>query len=333
MDPSSSGARPALMPGDVLLFHGHGFVSWAIRRFDESDVDRAAIVLRPETMAEVTVSGLRHLAIEPAVQGNAFTYVRRLTGAVDPMSVAAQALSFVSERPVTDDRIVMLAMLGMTRKLPLDEPTLRRLLCVLLDRASGIADRLRARGRGLSFSSEFVYRCFERTGDPRSDLEVRRRSTSGTSPRPALAAAEADAVLSEWASRFPDPKRVTTRWADDPLEPLIASFARIDSPTDPIVPRSYVADAAIVEPAKAVDDDVLLAASVRFRDAILRLSPDESAPGQRWDPFLRLAPFVTPGDLRYTHSLRLVTSLRPTEREARTWTTRGSDDERADRSS
>ena len=42
------------------------FVSWAIRRFDESDVDRAAIVLRPETMAEATASGLRQVAIEPA---------------------------------------------------------------------------------------------------------------------------------------------------------------------------------------------------------------------------------------------------------------------------
>ena len=148
MDPSSSGTRPALMPGDVLLFHGHGFVSWAIRRFDESDVDRAAIVLRPETMAEVTVSGLRHVAIEPAVQGNAFTYVRRLSGAVDPMSVAAQALSFAPERPATDDRIVMLAALAMTRKLPIGEPTLRRLLCVLLDRATGVAERLRIRRQG-----------------------------------------------------------------------------------------------------------------------------------------------------------------------------------------
>ena len=43
-------------------------------------------------MAEATASGLRHVAIEPAVEGNAFTYVRRLTAGVDPMSVAEQAL-------------------------------------------------------------------------------------------------------------------------------------------------------------------------------------------------------------------------------------------------
>jgi hypothetical protein len=57
-------------------------VSWAIRRFDESDVDRAAIVLRPETMAEATASGLRHVAVEHAVGGDSFTYVRRGRGAV-----------------------------------------------------------------------------------------------------------------------------------------------------------------------------------------------------------------------------------------------------------
>jgi len=335
LDTTSSGTRPALMPGDVLLFHGHGFVSWAIRRFDESDVDRAAIVLRPETMAEVTVSGLRHVAIEPAVQGNAFTYVRRMPGAVDPMSVAAQAVSFEPERPATDDRIVMLAVLAMTRKLPIGEPTLRRSLCVLLDRATGVAERLRIRRRGLLFSSEFVYRCFERAGDPRADLEVRPPSTGGHGARPSLAGT--DAVLSEWASRFPDPERETARWAKEPLEPLIATFARHDSPSDPIVPRSYVADAAIVEPARAVSDEELVAASVRFRDAILRLSGSAAAndpvAGRRWSAFFRIAPFVTPGDLRYTHSLRTVTSLRPSEHPGRIRVSRGSDDERADRSS
>lgn len=333
MDPSSSGIRPALRPGDVLLFHGHGFVSWAIRRFDESDVDRAAIVLRPETMAEATASGLRHVAVEPAVQGNAFTYVRRLAKAVDPMSVAQQAMTFTPDQPPTDDRIVMLAMLAMTRRLPIGEPTLRRLLCVLLDRASGVAERLRIRKRGLLFSSEFVYRCFERTGDPRSVLEVRPVSTGGLGERSSIAGA--DAVLSVWASRFPDAKRGGPRWAKEPLEPLIATFARVDSPGDPIVPRSYVADASIVEPARPVDDGELLSASVRFRDAILRLIAEAAtgaAPEERWPAFLRFAPFVTPGDLRYTHSLDTVTSLRPTERAGRTWVKQTSDDERADRS-
>jgi hypothetical protein len=334
MDPSSFGNQPALTPGDVLLFHGHGFVSWAIRRFDESDVDRAAIVLRPETMAEATASGLRHIAIEPAVQSSAFTYVRRLVGAVDPMTVAEQALAFTTDRPPTDDRIVMLAMLAMTRRLPLGERTLRHLLCVLLDRASRIAERLRVRHRGLVFSSEFVYRCFERTGDPRSDLEVRQASPDGHGARSPVT--DSEAMLWEWASRFSDPTRRTPRRPKEPLEPLIAAFARVDSPNDPIVPRSYVADAAIVGPGRPVDDEELITAAVRFRDAIVRLTPTTGArdptPGQPWTAFFRIAPFVTPGDLRYTHSLRTVTSLRPTERKGRTSVEPGSPGERADQS-
>ena len=77
MDVHSYENEVSLRPGDILVFHGHGFVPWAIRRFDESDVDRAAIVLRPETMAEATASGLRHVAIGPAIEGNAFTYRSR----------------------------------------------------------------------------------------------------------------------------------------------------------------------------------------------------------------------------------------------------------------
>jgi hypothetical protein len=124
-------------------------------------------------------------------------------------------------------------------------------------------------------------------------------------------------MLCGWASSIPDPSRRTARLPKEPLEPLIAAFARVDSPNDPIVPRSYVADAAIVEPAKPVDDGQLHTSSVRFRDAMLRserlgVTPTPGEPDEPWPTFLRIASFVTPGDLRYSHSLQTVTSLRPT---------------------
>jgi hypothetical protein len=314
-----------LRPGDILLFHGHGFVSWAIRRFDESDVDRVAIVLRPETMAEATASGLRHVAIQPAVDGNAFTYVRRLTAGAAPMSVVEQALSFATDLPPTNDRTVLLAVLAMTRKLPIGEPTLNRLLCVSLDRATGIVDRSRVRGRSLLFGSDFVYRCFERVDDPLAAIEVRPVSPPGQGPSSVPSAGamkKAEATLWEWASQMPDPKVRIAKRPREPLEPLIAAFARVDSPNDPIVPRTYVADAGVAEPARPVDDAQLLAASVRFRDAILRLEagPDPSTDrdaGDRWRRFLTIASVVTPGDLRYSHSLQTVTSLRPSVRSSR----------------
>lgn len=337
MDVRPSENDPSLRPGDVLLFHGLGFVSWAIRRFDESDVDRAAIVVRPETMAEATASGLRHVAVQPAIDGNAFTYVRRLTTGVAPLSVVEQALAFSTDLPPTNDRTVLLAVLAMTRKLPIEEPTLRRLLCALLDRATGIVGRMRVRGRRLLFTSEFVYRCYERADDPRATIEVRLGSAAGLDRRPApsVIATKAEATLWEWASDIPDTKRRTARGPKEPLEPLIAAFARVDSPNDPIVPRSYVADAAIVEPEKPVEDGQLLAASVRFRDALLRSGSEGSTagsrPGDPWDRFRKVASFVTPGDLRYSHSLRTVTSLRPSIRVGRGAEKRASPSETSDR--
>ena len=335
MDVHPSENEFLLRPGDILLFHGHGFVSWAIRRFDESDVDRAAIVLRPETMAEATASGLRHVAIEPAVDGNAFTYVRRLTTGVAPSSVVERALTFTTDLPPTHDPIVLLALLAMTRKLPIGEPSLRRLLCVLLDRAAGRVDRVRARRRSLLLGSDFVFRCFDPADDARATIDVRIAPGAAQSLRSAVVT-RAEAMLWGWASTIPDAGRRGSRWPEEPLEPLIAAFARVDSPTDPIVPRSYVADAAIVEPFRPVDDAQLHAACVRFRDAMLRLEvrPDdpvvEDAEG-RWVRFRSIANVVSPGDLRYSHSLETITSLRPSERSSATSSSRGRETHDADR--
>jgi hypothetical protein len=185
-------------------------------------------------------------------------------------------------------------------------------------------------------TSEFVYRCFERASDPRASIDVRLASVAGIDSRsvPPSGAATAEATLWEWASLFPDPKRRTAKWPKEPLEPLIAAFARLDSPNDPIVPRSYVADAAIVEPERSIDDHQLHAACVRFRDALLRLpdgSSAESWPEDRWHRFRQAASFVTPGDLRYSHSLQTVTSLRPSIRMRRGTDKRATQSETSDR--
>ena len=338
MDVYSSENEVSLRPGDILLFHGHGFVSWAIRRFDESDVDRAAIVLRPETMAEATASGLRHVAIEPAVDGNAFTYVRRLTTGVAPSSVVERALTFTNDLPPTHDPIVLLALLAMTRRLPIGEPSLRRLLCVLLDRAAGRVDRVRSRRRSLLLGSDFVFRCFDPADDARATISVRIGPGAAQSLRsaPTAVVKRAEAMLWGWASTIPDAGRRGSRWPEEPLESLIAAFARVDSPTDPIVPRSYVADAAIVEPSRPVDDAQLHAACVRFRDAMLRLEvrPGDAVMGnaeERWARFRTIANVVSPGDLRYSHSLETITSLRPSDRSSTTSGSRRRESHDADR--
>ena len=329
MDARPPENEPSLRQGDVLLFHGHGFVSWAIRRFDESDVDRAAIVLRPETMAEATASGLRHVAIQPAVDSSAFTYVRRLTEEVIPSSVAA-AGDGVHDRPSPHERSD-----GAARRSRDDQeaphqradaaaPPVRLARSLGRCRGSdtrpppGAALQLRVRlplvrtsTRPSGEDSRFV--------PPRWPKKIRARRSEERVPR---------STLLGWASRFADPKHRTVKRPQEPLESLIAAFARVDSPNDPIVPRSYVADAAIAEPAKAVDDAQLHAAAVRFRDALLRLEGLQGGPAEpksrdRWGHFRTVANVVTPGDLRYSHSLRTVTSLRPSLGSTRTPGERG----------
>jgi hypothetical protein len=45
--------------GDVLLYHGRGFISWAIRKFDGTEVNHAAIALDGERLGEAAGRGLQ----------------------------------------------------------------------------------------------------------------------------------------------------------------------------------------------------------------------------------------------------------------------------------
>lgn len=320
-----------LQPGDVLLFHGHGPLSWAIRRFDESDVDHAAIVLDPETVAMATVSGLQRLPIRPDIDASAFTYVRRLARDVDARPVALTARSLMELHDLSvHGRVILLAVLGMTRRLPIGEPTCRRLLQRLFDRAAEIVDALARAGRQLMVASELVYRSFEGTGDPAFSVEILFPSEK---PRPSATPIHwgdlGDGVLMEWSMERFAPKpahlssltpatssdlRTLERRAQDELAPLIRDFSRVDSPHDPFA-TGHRNDAPIGA-AASVSDDELQASAVRFRDQIVRLAvaPDPPTGGaleHPWGMFRAVTSFVTPADLRYSPSFRTVTSLRP----------------------
>ena len=319
--PSENEASP-LRPGDILLFHGHDAVSWAIRRFEESDVDRAAIVLGPDTMVEVTPSGLRYVAIAPALESNAFTYVRRPARDVDVSPILREALSsaLAGDSPV-HDRVVLLAVLGLTRRLPIKEPTLRTLLWVLMHSAADVVDRLAADGRTFLVDAEFVHRCYQQSDDPEATLKILFPAASrphSSAMSPGLAGGD-EAMLWEWAAQRGDPWRsvVESPELPDSLERLIVSFARVDGPNDAFLLRSEAAGPSSVESADEISDDELHAAAVRFRDRFISLALSPDAPTERamahpWTTFRAVSNFVTPGDLRYSPSLDTAMSLRPT---------------------
>ena len=68
------GLKPAdVSPGDVLLFHGQGFVSWAIRAVDGTEVNHAAVALPGGMLGEAGGKGLQKRAI-PRPGGGEFRF-------------------------------------------------------------------------------------------------------------------------------------------------------------------------------------------------------------------------------------------------------------------
>lgn len=325
-----------IQPGDILLFRSYGAISAAIRRFDESDVDHAAIVLDPpETMAEVTASGVRHASVRARVDESEFTYVCRLArdGDARPAIDAVRALER-SDPFVVDERLLLLALLGMTSRLPVAEPSLRSLLAMLFQRAAGVVAMLAQEGHRVLLTSDLVYRAYRSSGDPALSLEILLPSEKpSTAPRSTGRVGSAEAVVLDLAydsgvtvagAVFPTPtpgvelSELADR-AERELTPLIEAFLRVDDSSAPAPPLD--------EPRSvpAVTDDELFGSAIRFRDQVVGLAvagdpPSPQAVEHAWGMFRAVASSVTPGDLRYSPSLRTVTSLRPHVRPARGWT-------------
>ena len=84
-------------PGDILLFHGKGFVSWAIRLFDGTNVNHAAIALGGDQLGEAGGFGLQRRTI-PAAPGNGeFIVVHRLNSTTDLLPVVGKANAMLDE--------------------------------------------------------------------------------------------------------------------------------------------------------------------------------------------------------------------------------------------
>ena len=101
MNPSSFDNPPALRPGTSCCSMGTD----SCRGPSDGSTNRTWTARRSSsgrrTMAEATASGLRHVAIEPAVKGTRSRYVRRLaTGGRLRCPVAERALSFTPDLAV-----------------------------------------------------------------------------------------------------------------------------------------------------------------------------------------------------------------------------------------
>ena len=318
MDVRRSEGRPRLRPGDVLLGHGEGAVSWGIRRFDESDVDRAAIALDADSVAEVSEAGLRRRPWEEVVAEGRFSYIRRLPNEADPARVADRARLLLSEPSrYVDRRLVSLAILAMTRRLPFATASLRAVVRGVLDRASELVDGVVAAGGSFLPSAQFVYRCFEESGDPRSSLSIMFPAVHPSSTLSRTGPGSGETTLIGWAIARNEPVVVprlssVETVADRELDASITAFAMDDGPQDAFVATSHTSVSR--QPVGVVTDDELLVSAVRFRNQMNRFAV--MADPDPWAAFRTAADLVTAGDLRYSPSLATVGSVRPEPRRA-----------------
>jgi hypothetical protein len=303
-------------PGDVLLFQGKSLISRAIRFFDGADVNHAAIAIDSSKMIEAAGNGLRESPIAEALEGNALTLARRLSGQDDLGPAVGQATAFLGAgTPYAYQQIVLLALLSITRRADIGNPLLRAIVRTACDRGAQLINAIFDDGRELMICSEFVYRCYADTHDERYRLELHDdwRQTF------ALAPGEPQTVV-EWARARPEPPPLVMAPSPVGASPEIVA-TEAEAELAPLL-NAYLAEQGTIDagstPARlgelqaaAVSDDELHASASRLRDAWTRKQgPVSTMPkavgSDAWTP---VADFVTPGDLEHATPLVEVARL------------------------
>jgi hypothetical protein len=265
--------------GDVLLFHGKGFISWGIRKFDGTDVNHAAIALDPATLGEAGGRGLQRSAIEKAVASNVSMQVRRHSDQ-ELTPVVTVASAYLDEgRPYAYQQIVLLAVLVSIRRIKLTGIAKRMLRSVLDHAAAALNAFIDRDGNQSMICSEFVYKAYsEAVADPinRYRILIQVGDTAFDARSPSLAAwalqqpdetltAAANLPVTFSAVTVPEPD-VADAVADADVAPLMAAWAvengLVDDDMPPPPPPSFALDDL-----EAPSDEELLSSLISFSGA------------------------------------------------------------------
>ncbi len=278
-----------LMPGDVLLFHGKGFVSWAIRKIDGSEANHAALVLPGGLLAEASGLGLRTRPIPTLFDHDDYMLVRRhlVNEPLEPVLETAE--TYLDNRNFyAYQQIVLLAVLGLTRRIPA-RGLARRMIRSALDHAARALMDLLPLGASWMICSEYVYRCFDEAVSGSSDPY--RVQIAGLDYGARLLNEESWA---DWAEQrtaqvdvaapmtFELPGRFDADVAEAELAPLIvewAAFAGVEDDLDPLpeagpVPMTFehatpgAAASVAAEQREEISDQDLQAAMVQFSETL-----------------------------------------------------------------
>jgi len=162
--PSGKLGTARLLSADVLLYHGTGLISDAIRFFDGTDVSHSSLLLNnaPLLVGEAIARGLIEQPLSGSVSDSAWVMARRLkVRPADVSPVLDRAAFYVAQKErYAYEQILLLAFLCLIRK-PKITPIFKRLVIAVLERASKLLLKLTAGGKQPMICSEFVYRCYE----------------------------------------------------------------------------------------------------------------------------------------------------------------------------
>lgn len=332
-------------PGDVLLFHGTSFVSWAIRIVDGAEVNHAAVALPGGMLAEAGGQGLQTRAIPRPGRGE-FIRVHRLEASQDLEPVVGRANELLKEKHLyAYQQIVLLAVLCLTRRIPLPRLA-RRMVRSALDHAARAVMDLLPVGATWMICSEYVYRIFDEARDEEPDpyrLSIARVSfgapTDGVEPTlldwsmEHAADVEIRPPVAFGGEEGPsDPKmRVAAIEAD--LAPLVLDYASSlyaeglvdEEDLPPLLDASFGPPAPL--PPEPTDEEMLASVasfSIAYGAVQEQFAPPNPAFGAVGSAIAAAAlkgalqgvkkievegNFVTPGDLLRTPSLELVGRL------------------------
>jgi hypothetical protein len=329
-----------IAPGDVLLFHGRGFISWAIRKLDGTRVNHAAIALDGDRLGEAAGSGLRRSSIVQAVANNDSTVVRRLPDQ-DLAPVLAKANFYLDGHvPYAYQQIVLLALLTTTRKIPMPQFA-KRLVRSVLDHAAAALNAMVDSGAKTMICSEYVYRCYDEASDQTPDpfaIDILGRAGGLSFEAGGLPAEGEEGSLLSWAltqpaekiesagsmafAAGPPPPPVAPEELEQQLAPLIQEYAMQVDPEDPEVQAmAPVAFAQPTVPEPEPTDEEILASMTAFSTALERHQEDqgrvefgvgEDVARGALKGLLHVSAdsnFVTPGDLLNTPSLKDIGEL------------------------
>jgi hypothetical protein len=153
---------PDLLPGDVLLYRGTGFVSRGIQFFDGSELSHAAVYMGDGVVGEAIATGLERQDIQASVKGCEWVKAYRLKDRpADVSPVLGKANAYLDDGPRYGyEQLLLLAFLCTTRKLKIT-PSLHVLIRRVLDAAANILTRMVSQGKEPMICSEFVYRAYD----------------------------------------------------------------------------------------------------------------------------------------------------------------------------